>query len=63
MASRVTFSVSLTETSKCLSQREESHRDDEVEDPVGEGRDSTARTTSPQRINLRVDRPGHRSHS
>lgn len=42
---------------------QEGEGDDEVEDPVDGRGDGVASTSGPHRVDLGVDRPGHRSQS
>ena len=46
-----------------LCQRQEGHGDDQVECPVGGRGEGVAQASGPQRVNLRINGPGHGSHA
>ena len=52
-----------TFSSENFHKSEEGHGDDQIEEPIGRCCNAVASATCPQRINLGVDCPRHRSHS
>ena len=57
------LSYDLTISSDSLRQRQKSERYKQIERPVGCSRHAVAKATRPQRVNLGVDGPRHRTHA